>query len=58
VRAIRIRQKAMCLYLQVQALNCMVVEVHIVLVGCLLLAYLVVEQVLGDKISRLNLVLK
>jgi hypothetical protein len=48
----------MCLYLQVQALNFMVVEVHIVLVSCLLLACLAVELVLVDKMSRLNLVLK
>jgi hypothetical protein len=33
VRAIRVGHKAMCLYLQVQVLNFMVVEVHIVLVG-------------------------
>lgn len=40
MRTIKVGQKAMCLYLQVQVLNSMVVEVHIVLVGGLLLACL------------------
>jgi hypothetical protein len=38
--------------------NLMVVWVHIVLVGGLLLGWLVVGQVWGHKMVRLNLVLK
>jgi hypothetical protein len=40
VRAIRVGQKATCLYLQVQVVNLIVVSVHMVLVGDLLVAWL------------------